>query len=143
MSVSCMLHTFLKYRDHYTSNIIVAAPMQCCNYYRRAGNIHAHVHVYIGRELYLADWRISCHTVNIKSANNNYCANRVDSGVAIVPKPPNLYPPIAIFFLFLAIRQILFPSIYLAIRYTCTQCTCIPTPDITVAVLQVICVPTL
>ena len=32
MSVSCMLHTFLKYRDHYTSNIIVAAPMQCCNY---------------------------------------------------------------------------------------------------------------
>ena len=33
MSVSCMLHTFLKYRDHYTSNIIVAAPMQRCNYY--------------------------------------------------------------------------------------------------------------
>ena len=24
MSVSCMLHTSLKYRDHYTSNIIVA-----------------------------------------------------------------------------------------------------------------------
>ena len=35
MSVSCMLHTFLKYRNHYTSNIIhvVAAPMQCYNYY--------------------------------------------------------------------------------------------------------------
>ena len=30
MCVSCMLHTFLKYRDHYT---IVAVPMQCCNYY--------------------------------------------------------------------------------------------------------------
>ena len=28
-----MLHTFLKYRDHYTSNIIVAALMQHCNYY--------------------------------------------------------------------------------------------------------------
>ena len=27
MSVSCMLHTFLKYKDHYTSNVIVAAPM--------------------------------------------------------------------------------------------------------------------
>ena len=26
-----MLHTFLKYRDHYTSNIIVAAHMQHCN----------------------------------------------------------------------------------------------------------------
>ena len=33
MSVSCMLRTSLKYRDHYTSNIIVAAPMQRCNYY--------------------------------------------------------------------------------------------------------------
>ena len=33
MSVSCILHTFLKYRDHYTFNIIVAAPMQRCNYY--------------------------------------------------------------------------------------------------------------
>ena len=33
MSVLCMLHTFLKCRGHYTSNIIVAAPMQCCNYY--------------------------------------------------------------------------------------------------------------
>ena len=32
MSVSCMLHTFLKYRDHYTS-IIVAAPKLHCNYY--------------------------------------------------------------------------------------------------------------
>ena len=29
--------------------------------YRIPGNI--------GRELYLADWRISCHTTNIKSAN--------------------------------------------------------------------------
>ena len=29
--------------------------------YRIAGNI--------GGELYLADWRISCHTANIKSAN--------------------------------------------------------------------------
>ena len=29
MSVSCTLHTFLKYRVHYT---IVAAPTQCCNY---------------------------------------------------------------------------------------------------------------
>ena len=31
MSVSCIymyIHTFLKYRDHYTYNIIVAAPMQ-------------------------------------------------------------------------------------------------------------------
>ena len=37
MSVSCtmycMLHTFIKYRNHYTSNIIVAVPMQCCKYY--------------------------------------------------------------------------------------------------------------
>ena len=32
MSVSCMLHTFLKYRYHYTSNILVAVPVQCCNY---------------------------------------------------------------------------------------------------------------
>ena len=29
--------------------------------YRIAGNI--------GRKLYLVDWRISCHTANIKSAN--------------------------------------------------------------------------
>ena len=36
--------------------------------YRIAGNI--------GGELYLADWRISCHAANIKSAN---CANCVDS----------------------------------------------------------------
>ena len=34
-----MYSTFLKYRDHYTSNIIVTAPMQRCNYY-----VHVHVH---------------------------------------------------------------------------------------------------
>ena len=33
MSVSCMLHMFLKYRVHYTSKIIVTVPMQRCNYY--------------------------------------------------------------------------------------------------------------
>ena len=35
MNVSCILHTctFLKCRDHYTSNVIVAVPMQHCNYY--------------------------------------------------------------------------------------------------------------
>ena len=35
VSMTCMLHTFLKYSVHYTSNIhiIVAAPMECCNYY--------------------------------------------------------------------------------------------------------------
>ena len=58
----------------------------------------------IAGELYLADWQISCHTANIKSAN---IAPTPGEGVAIVPKPPNLYPPIAIFFLFLPIRPIL------------------------------------
>ena len=43
MSVPCMLRTFLKYRDHYISNIIGAAPMQCCNY--NIIIIHVHVHV--------------------------------------------------------------------------------------------------
>ena len=38
--------TFLKYRDHYTSNIIVAVPMQCCNYYVQV-HIHVHVHVHV------------------------------------------------------------------------------------------------
>ena len=33
MSVSFMLHKFIKYRDHYTSNIIVVVPMQHFNYY--------------------------------------------------------------------------------------------------------------
>ena len=28
MCLVCYIYTFLKYRDHYTSNIIVAAPMQ-------------------------------------------------------------------------------------------------------------------
>ena len=41
MSVSC---TFLKYRYHYTSNIIVAGPMQWCNYYMYM-YIHVHVHI--------------------------------------------------------------------------------------------------
>ena len=62
----------------------------------------------------MADWRIYCHTANIKSAN---IAHRVDSrrrrGDRTVI-PPNLYP---IFFPFLAIRQTLFPPIYPAIRY--------------------------
>ena len=39
-----------------------------------------------------------------------YCANCVDSGVAIVPKLPNSYPPIANIFLFLAIRQSIIPA---------------------------------
>ena len=42
--------------------------------YRIAGNI--------GGELYLADWRVSCHTANIKSAN---IAPTPGEGVAIVP----------------------------------------------------------
>ena len=37
----CVLY-IPKYRYHYTFNIIVAVPMQCCNYY-----IHVHVHVHI------------------------------------------------------------------------------------------------
>ena len=47
MSVSCMLHTFLKYRDHYTSNIIVAVPMQRCNYYSIYIHVYAHVYTCI------------------------------------------------------------------------------------------------
>ena len=43
ISVSCMLHTFLKYRDHYTSNIIVAAPMQHCNYYIELSDTYLHL----------------------------------------------------------------------------------------------------
>ena len=46
------------------------------------------------------------------------------AGVAIVPVTPNLYPPIAIFFRFLAICQTLFPPIYpaaSAIRYNVSQ----------------------
>ena len=39
MSVSCLLP---KYRDHYTSNIIVAASMQHCNYY-----VYMHMCMYI------------------------------------------------------------------------------------------------
>ena len=45
MSVSCMLHTFLKYRDHYTSNRVVAAPVQRCNYYVRACTVNIHVYI--------------------------------------------------------------------------------------------------
>ena len=41
--------------------------------YRIAGNI--------GGELYLADWRFSCHTANIKSAN---IAPTPGEGMAIV-----------------------------------------------------------
>ena len=33
-----ILHTFLKYMDHYTSNIMVAVPMQRCK-------LHVHVHI--------------------------------------------------------------------------------------------------
>ena len=41
-----------------------------------------HIAGNIGGELYLADWRISCHTVNIKSAN---IVPTAGEGVAIVP----------------------------------------------------------
>ena len=54
----------------------------------------------IGGELYLANWRISCHTTNIKSTNIAPTVQTPREGVAIVPVPPNLY---AIFFRFLAI----------------------------------------
>ena len=78
--------------------------------YRIAGNI--------GGELYLADWRFSCHTANIKSAN---IAPTPREGVAIVPylpilpfssNPPNIIPA----------------NIHVsgAIRYTCTcMCVCV------------------
>ena len=36
-------------------------PTRATCMYRIAGNI--------GRKLYLADWQISCHTANVKSAN--------------------------------------------------------------------------
>ena len=36
----------------------------------------------IGGELYLADWRFSCHTANIKSTN---VAPMPEEGMAIVP----------------------------------------------------------
>ena len=61
MSVSCMLHTFLKYRDHYTSNIIVAAPMQRCNYYI--------IHVYTYTIMYVIVGR---HCVSLASSTYYY-----------------------------------------------------------------------
>ena len=50
MSVSCMLHTFIKYRDHYTSNIIVVMPMQHCYYYVHV-RVYAHVELCVSVSL--------------------------------------------------------------------------------------------
>ena len=62
----CMLLTFLKYRVHYASNIIVAAPVQHCNYY---------VHVYTCIIIYTHMYNVCVHTCIWYMYMYNVCAH--------------------------------------------------------------------
>ena len=77
-----------------------------CALYRIAGNIGGELYGGFLVTLPILNLPISCQPCRLQEkAWRSY------------RDPPNLYPPIVIFILFLAIRQILFPPIYPAIRY--------------------------
>ena len=86
--------------------------------------VHTAYRINIGGELYLADWRISCHTANIKSANIAPTAEKAWRSYHATSNCQIYIRQLQ----FSSIRQTLFPPIYSATRYTLYVSSCVPSP---------------